>query len=179
MPSNHLIIPFPPLLFLSSAFPNIRVCSNELALRIRWPKYWSFTFGISPFNEHSELISFRIDWFDLFVVQGSLRVFSSTTVWKHQFFGTQLYIDIYNKVYIGIYIYNLNINLYKERVIFVALHLKISFWILRFCSHVTLQMCYPSIRQRLLSFRRRQSYWMLVQLLCISDASQDPLALSS
>ena len=69
MPSNHLI--WSPLLFPPSIFPSIRVFSNELAVHIRWPKYWSFS--ISPSNEYSGLISFRIDWFDLFVVQGTLK----------------------------------------------------------------------------------------------------------
>ena len=66
---NHLIFCH-PLLFLPSIFPNIRVFSNELALCIRWPKYWSFSFSISPPNEYSGLIFFRLDWFDLIVVQG-------------------------------------------------------------------------------------------------------------
>ena len=68
MPSNHLVICH-PLLFLPSIFPSIRVFSNESALCIRWPKYWSFSFSISPFNEHSGLISFRMDWLDLLAVQ--------------------------------------------------------------------------------------------------------------
>ena len=72
MPSNHLIL-FCPLLLLPSIFPNIRVIFNELAVRIRWPKYWSFGFSISPSNEYSGLISFRIDWFDLLAVQGTLK----------------------------------------------------------------------------------------------------------
>ena len=72
MPSNHLIL-FHPLLLLPSIFPSIRVYSNESALRIRWPKYWSFSFSISPSNEYSGLISFRMDWFDLTAVQGNLR----------------------------------------------------------------------------------------------------------
>ena len=71
MPSNHLIL-CPPLL-LPSIFPSIRVFSNELTLRIRWPKYWSFSFNISPSNEYSGLISFRTDWLDLFAVQGTLK----------------------------------------------------------------------------------------------------------
>ena len=62
-----------PLLFLPSIFPSIRVFSNESALCIRWPKYWSFSFSISPSNEHSALISFRMDWFDLLAVQGTLK----------------------------------------------------------------------------------------------------------
>ena len=72
MPSNHLILCC-PLLFLPSIFPNIRVFSNESALRIRWPKYWSFDFTISPSNEYSGLISFRMDWLDLLAVQGTLK----------------------------------------------------------------------------------------------------------
>ena len=89
MPSNHLILCC-TLLLLPSIFPSIRVFSNELALRIRWPNYWSFNFNISPSNEHPGLISFRMDWLDLLAVQGTLRVFSNTTVQKHQFFGAQL-----------------------------------------------------------------------------------------
>ena len=72
MPSNHLILCC-PLLLLPSIFPRIRVFSKESILRIRWPKYWSFSFRISPCNECSELISFRMDWFDLLVVQGTLQ----------------------------------------------------------------------------------------------------------
>ena len=72
MPSNHLILCH-PLLLLPSIFPSIRVFSNELALCIRWPMYWSFSFNISPSNEHSGLISFRRDWLDLFAVQGILK----------------------------------------------------------------------------------------------------------
>ena len=72
MQSNQLILCC-PLLLLASIFSNIRVFSNESALRIRWPKYWSFSFSISPSNEYSGLISFRIDWFDLLVVQGTLK----------------------------------------------------------------------------------------------------------
>ena len=71
MPSNHLIL-YCPLLLLRSNFPSIRVFSNESALRIRWPKYWSFSFSISPSNEHPGLISFRMDWLDLLAVQGTL-----------------------------------------------------------------------------------------------------------
>ena len=90
MSSNHLILCH-PLLLLPSIFPSIRVLSNESDLHIRWPKYWRFSFGISPSNEHSALISFRMDWLDLLAVQGTLsRVFSNTTVQKHQVFGSQL-----------------------------------------------------------------------------------------
>ena len=72
MPSNHLILCC-PLLLLPSIFPSIRVFSNELVLHIRCPKYWSFSFNISPSNEYSGLISFRMDWLDLFAVQGTLK----------------------------------------------------------------------------------------------------------
>ena len=89
MPSNHLILCC-PLLLLPPISPSIRVFSNELALCITWPKYWSFSFNISPFNEHSGLISFRMDWFYLLAVKEQSRIFSRTTVQKHQFFGTQL-----------------------------------------------------------------------------------------
>ena len=72
MPSNHLILCH-PLLLLPSIFPSIRVFSNESALRIRWPEYWSFSFNISPSNEHPGVISFRMDWLDLLSVQGTLK----------------------------------------------------------------------------------------------------------
>ena len=88
MPSNHLILCH-LLLLLPSIFPSIRVFCNESALRIRWPKYWSFSFSICPSSEYSGLISFRMDWFDLLPVQGTLRVFSSTAVPKHRLFGAQ------------------------------------------------------------------------------------------
>ena len=72
MPSNHLILRC-PIVLLSSIFPSVRVFSKESVLCIRWPKYWSFSFSISPSNEYSGLISFRIDWFDLLEVQGILK----------------------------------------------------------------------------------------------------------
>ena len=72
MPSNHLIL-CSPLLLPPSIFPSSRVFSNESVLRIRWPKYWSFSFSISPSNEHSGLISFRVDWLDLLAVQRTLK----------------------------------------------------------------------------------------------------------
>ena len=78
MPSNHLILCC-PLLLLPSIFPSIGVFSNESALHIRWPKYWSFSFSVSPSNEYSELISFRMDWFDLLVAHGTLK-----STLKHQ-----------------------------------------------------------------------------------------------
>ena len=89
MPSSHLILCH-PLLLLSPIPPSIRVFSNESTLCMRWPKYWSFNFSISPSNEHPGLISFRMDWLDLLAVQGISRVFSNTTIQKHQFSGAQL-----------------------------------------------------------------------------------------
>ena len=89
MPSNHLFLCCS--LLPASVFPNIRVFSNELVLHIRWPKYCSFSNSISPLKEYSGLISFRIYWLELLVVQGTPKgLFSNTTVQKHQFFGTQL-----------------------------------------------------------------------------------------
>ena len=89
MSSNHHILCC-PLLLLPSIFPSIRIFSNESALRIRWPKYWSFSFNISPSNEHPGLISFRMDWLDLLAVQGTLKSLLQHTVQKHQFFCAQL-----------------------------------------------------------------------------------------
>ena len=81
MPSNHLILCH-PLLLLPSIFPSIRVFSNESGFRIRWPKYWSFSFNISPSSEHPGLISFRMDWLDLLAVQGTLQESSPTPQFK-------------------------------------------------------------------------------------------------
>ena len=95
MPFNHLILCL-PLLLLPSIFPSIRVFSNESALRIRWPKYWSFNFNISPSNEYPGLISFRMDWLDLLAVQGTLKSLlqhhsSKTSILQHSaFFIVQL-----------------------------------------------------------------------------------------
>ena len=88
MPSSHLIL-YRPLLLPPSIFPNIRVFSNESTLCIRWPKYWSFSFSISPSNEYSGPVSFRVDWLDLLAVQGALKSLLITTVQKHQFFSAQ------------------------------------------------------------------------------------------
>ena len=89
MSSSHLIL-CRPLLLLPPIPPSIRVFSNESALHMRWPKYWTFSFSISPFSEHPGLISFRMDWLDLLGVQGTLKSLLQNTVQKHQFFGTQL-----------------------------------------------------------------------------------------
>ena len=89
MPSNHLILCH-PLLLLPSVFPSIRVFSKESALRIRWPKYWSFSFSFSPSNEYSGLISFRMDWLDLLAVQGTLKSLLQHHSSKASIFGAQL-----------------------------------------------------------------------------------------
>ena len=86
MPSNHLIL-CPPLLLLPSVFPSSRVCSYESLLCIRWPKYWSFIFSISPSNEYSGLISFRMDWLDLLAVQGTLKSLLQHHSLKASIFG--------------------------------------------------------------------------------------------
>ena len=94
MPSNHLILCHP--LLLPSIFPSIRVFSNESALHIRWPKYWSFSFNINPSNEHPGLISFRMDWLDLLAVQGTLKSLlqhqssKASILWHLAFFTVQL-----------------------------------------------------------------------------------------
>ena len=88
MPSSHLILCH-PLLLLPPIPPSIIVFFNESTLRMRWPKYWSFSFSIIASTEHPGLISFRMDWLDLLAIQGTLRVFSNTTVQKHQFFSAQ------------------------------------------------------------------------------------------
>ena len=89
MPSNHLIL-CRPLLLLPSIFPSIRVFSSESVLLILWPKYWCFSFSISPFSEYSGLISFRMDCLDLLAVQGTLKSLLQHHSSKHQFFGAQL-----------------------------------------------------------------------------------------
>ena len=95
MPSNHLIL-CRPLLLPPSIFPSIRVFSNESVLHIRWPKYWSFSFSISPSNEYSGLISYRMDWLDLIAVQGSLKSLlqhhspKASILWHSGFFVVQL-----------------------------------------------------------------------------------------
>ena len=89
MPSSHLIL-CRPLLFLPPIPPSIRVFSSESTLHMRWPKYWSFSFSISPSNEHPGLIFFRMDWLHLPAVQGTLKSLLQTIVQKHQFFCAQL-----------------------------------------------------------------------------------------
>ena len=95
MPFNRLIL-CRPLLLLPSIFPSIRVFSSESVLHIRWPKYWSFSFSISPYNEYSGLISFRIDWLDLLAIQGTLKSFlqqhssKASILWRSAFFTVQL-----------------------------------------------------------------------------------------
>ena len=115
MPSNHLIL-CRPLLLLPSIFPIIRVFSSESVLPIRWPKYGSFSFNISPSNEHSGLISFRMDWLDLLAVQGTLKnllqhhnsktlILRSSTFFKtqlsHPYMSTEKSIDLTRRTYVG------------------------------------------------------------------------------
>ena len=90
MPSNHLIL-YHPLLLLPSIFLSIRVSSNESVLPIRWPKYWSFSFSISPSNEHTGLISFRVDWFDLLVAQGTRKSLLQHSRWYQILFSSYRY----------------------------------------------------------------------------------------
>ena len=104
MPSNHLILCH-PLLLLPSVFPSIRVFSNASVLHIRWPKYWSFSFNISPSNEYSRLISFRMDWLDLLAVQGTLKSLlqhhssKASILWHSAFFIVQfLLLNIFQHV---------------------------------------------------------------------------------
>ena len=89
MPSNHFILCH-PLFLPPSIFPRIRVFSNESVLHIRWPKYWSFSFNISPSNKYSGLISFRMDWLALLAVQGTLKSLLQHHSSRHQYFSTQL-----------------------------------------------------------------------------------------
>ena len=105
MPSKHLILCC-PLLLWPSIFPSIRVFPNESALRIRWPKYWSFSFNVSPSNEHPRLISFRMDWLDLLAVQGTLKSLlqhhssKASILWRSAFFTMSLY--IYMHIYMQV-----------------------------------------------------------------------------
>ena len=101
MPSNHLIL-CRPLLLLPSISPSIRVFSNESVLHIRWPKYWGFSFNISPSNEHPGLISFRMDWLDLLAVQGTLKSLlqhhssKASTLWCSAFFTANSHIHTWS-----------------------------------------------------------------------------------
>ena len=101
MPSNHLIL-CRPLLLPPTIFPSIRVFSNESVLHIKWPKYWSFSFNISSSNEYSELVSFRMDWLNLFTIQGTLKSLvqhhssKESILWHSAFFIVQLSTSIHN-----------------------------------------------------------------------------------
>ena len=120
IPSNRLIF-FCPLLLLPSIFPSIRVFSNESVLCIRWPKYWSFSFSISPYSEYSELISFRMDWFDLLSVQGTLKSLlqyhslKASILWCSALFIVQLsHPYVCTCVHIHMYIYRIPLDLMKQ-----------------------------------------------------------------
>ena len=137
MASNHLILCC-PLLFLPSVFPSIRVFSNESVLHIRWPEYWSFSFSISPSNEYSGLISFRMDWLDLLTVQGTLKCLlqhhssKASILWHSDFFIVQfshLYkttgktIDLTRQTFVG-KVMSLPINMLSRLVITFLLRSK-------------------------------------------------------
>ena len=114
IPSNHLIL-FWPLLLLPSVFPSIRVFSSEWALHIRWPKCWSFSFSISPSNEYSGLISFRIDWLDFLVVQGTLK-----SLLQHHRSKASILLALslpYSKTLISIHVYEKIIAMTTEKII--------------------------------------------------------------
>ena len=125
MSSNHLVLCH-PLLFLPSIFPSIRVFSNQSALCIRWPKYWRFNFSISPSNEYSGLISFGIDWFDLLVVQGTLKSLlqyhssKASLLWRLDFFKN---ISINSRAFLTLSVltqmYSVNLKLPLRAEIFV------------------------------------------------------------
>ena len=106
MPSNHRIL-CRPLLLLPSIFPSIRVFSSESVLHIRWPKYWSYSFSSSPYNEYLGLISFRIDWFDVLAIQGTLNSLlqhhssKASILWRSAFFTVQLSHPYMKSHYIG------------------------------------------------------------------------------
>ena len=119
MSPNHLIL-YRPLFLLPSIFPSIRAISNELALHIRWPKYWSFSFSISPSNEYSGLISFRIDWFDLLAVQGT---FKSSLILQFQSMSSSALSFLYSPTLTSIHDYwktiPLNIQIFVSNAVFL------------------------------------------------------------
>ena len=119
MPSNHLILCHS--LLLPSIFPGIKVFSNESILCISWPRYWSFSFSISPFSEYSGLISFRIDWLDFLAIQGSLKNLLQNMVQKHQFFSAQL------SLYITEAVINTDANLHLLFLFYIILF--VYFWL--------------------------------------------------
>ena len=107
MPSNRLTLCH-PLLFLPSVFPSLRVFSSESVIRIRWPKYWNFSFSISPYNEYSGLISFRMDWLDLLGVQGTLKSLMPTPQFKN--INSSVLSFLYNPTLTSIHDYWKNYN---------------------------------------------------------------------
>ena len=116
MSSNHLILCH-PLLLLPSIFPSIRVFSNEPALRIRWPKYWSFSFHISPSSEHPGLISFRMDWLDLFAIQGTLKSLLQYHSSKASILQRSAFFLVHSDSNISTVISNNNLETHPERVL--------------------------------------------------------------
>ena len=130
--SHPLLSPSPP----PSIFSRIRVFYSELALHIRWPKYWSFSFSISSSNEYSGLISFRVDSLISLLSKGLLRVFSSTTTWKHQFFGAQpslwsnthICTRLLEKLWLWLYIYNMYYISSNPQAIFLKYFIYLFGW---------------------------------------------------
>ena len=146
MPSNHLILCC-PLLLPPSIFPSIRVFSNESALCMRWPKYWSFSFSISPSNEHPALISFRMEWLDLLAVQGTLKSLlqhhsSKASILQcpplfivqlsHPYLTTGKTIALTRQTFVG-KVMSLFFNMLSRLVITLLLLLVITFGICRYC----------------------------------------------
>ena len=129
MPFNHLILCC-PLLLLPSIFPSIMVFSNDSVLCIRWPKAWSFSFSISPSNEYSGLISFRIDWFDLLAVQGTLKSLLQHHSQKHEFFSVQL--SLWSNSHTSILDYWKNLSFdYKPLSVFLSFQYFLSYCIFK------------------------------------------------
>ena len=141
MPYNHLIL-CRPLLLSPSIFPSIRVFSNESALCIRWPKYWSFSFNISPSNEYPGLISFRMAGWISLQSKGLSRVFSNTTIQKHQFFGAQLSLQSNSHIYLYMTT-GKTIALTRWTFVNSLLQNKILFWLTR--RHVQILFILPIV----------------------------------
>ena len=151
MPSNHLIL-CRPILFLPSIFPSIRVFSNESALRMRWPKYWSFSFSISSSNEHPGLISFRMDWLDLLAVQGTLK----SLLQHHSSKASILQRSAFFIVQLSWYEVNINSHFFQKISKIIQHHLlKISF---------SIDLCQQSVKY----IHMDQSRLTIVPLICLS-----------
>ena len=154
MPSSHLTLWY-PLLFLPSNFPSIRDFSKESAVWIRWPKYWSFNFSISPSNEYSKLISLRIDWFDLLAVQGTLKSplqhhsSKASILWHSAFFTvhlSQLYVTTGKTIALMWLPWWIKPPYYRIKLILAAPNKLCNMWLLTQQKHINLQVKTVSIR---------------------------------